>query len=154
LVTLTYVIGSIDILVNNGGALLNDYKLTPDGLESSFAANTLGTYYLTTLVIPSLKEGSRIITVSSGGMLTSRLSADVIDKGEAKHDGVKAYSLSKRAQVELTNFWAKANPNLHIYSMHPGWCDTPGSHYALLIRRCPNCATRIQKNYWIRTAYE
>lgn len=37
----------LDVLVNNAGALLNEQSKTSDGIDSNFAANTLGTYFLT-----------------------------------------------------------------------------------------------------------
>jgi len=26
----------------------------------------------------------------------------------------------------MTEVWAKANPKINFYVMHPGWADTPG----------------------------
>ena len=86
-------LGPVDILINNAGALCNDYTTTPDGVESSYALNALGTYLLTTLLIPKLNPGARVVTVSSGGMLTSCLVSNQMSKD--KYDGVKAYSLQK-----------------------------------------------------------
>ncbi len=49
----------------------------------------------------------------------------------SKWDGTIAYAFSKRAQIELTNYWAKKYPNIGFYSMHPGWSDTPGVEKSL-----------------------
>jgi dehydrogenase/reductase SDR family protein 12 len=45
----------LNILVNNAGTMINKRELTSEGIEKNFATNTLGTYYLTKLMIPLLK---------------------------------------------------------------------------------------------------
>ncbi|KAL3898518.1 MAG: hypothetical protein SGCHY_002690 [Lobulomycetales sp.] len=84
-------------------------------------------------MLPTLNKtpGSRIVTVSSGGMYTSKLDPTKLQMGRDTYDGVKAYADHKRAQVELTNYWAEENPAVLVYSMHPGWSDTPGVQTAL-----------------------
>lgn len=121
----------IDILINNAGALIVDRQVTPDGIEASFALNTLGTFSLTESLIPLLKKSqdARVVTVSSGGMYNASIST--LDLESQKHyDGTLAYAQQKRAQVELSNYWAKMYPlstcNISFYSMHPGWTKTPG----------------------------
>ncbi|XP_043927612.1 dehydrogenase/reductase SDR family member 12 isoform X2 [Protopterus annectens] len=46
---------SLNVLVNNAGCMVNQRELTEDGLEKNFATNTLGTYILTTALIPLLE---------------------------------------------------------------------------------------------------
>uniref|UniRef100_A0A6J0T8C3 Dehydrogenase/reductase SDR family member 12 isoform X3 n=1 Tax=Pogona vitticeps TaxID=103695 RepID=A0A6J0T8C3_9SAUR len=82
----------LNVLINNAGCMVNKRELTEDGLENNFATNTLGTYILTTLLLPLL----------------------------GKEDDARV-----RQQVVLTEQWAKAHPNIHFSSMHPGWADTP-----------------------------
>lgn len=117
----------IDILINNAGSLLGERQVTIDGIESSFALNTLGTYYLTERLMPLLEKSkdARVITVSSGGMYNAALSTVDLESAN-KYDGALAYAQQKRAQVELTNFWAAAFPKVKFYSMHPGWVKTAG----------------------------
>jgi len=64
-------IGSVDVLVNNAGALFADYKLSPDGFEMTFALNRLA-YFLLTQELQALVEktanehgAARIINVAS-----------------------------------------------------------------------------------------
>lgn len=88
----------LDILVNNAGCMVNERTETPDGIEANFATNTLGTYYLTKLLIPVLEksENSRVVTVSSGGMYNCAL--DVSDLQSAKlkkFDGTMVYAQNK-----------------------------------------------------------
>ncbi|KAJ3200186.1 Dehydrogenase/reductase SDR member 12, partial [Dinochytrium kinnereticum] len=87
----------INILVNNAGILPNERRETPDGIESTFATNTIGTYYLTKLLMPVLviSDSPRVISVSSGGMYNKRLDTGDLQSQRGKFDGVIAYAQTK-----------------------------------------------------------
>ena len=57
--------GSLDLLVNNAGIMAPPYARTADGFESQLATNHLGPFLLTGLLLPHLREGGRVVTVSS-----------------------------------------------------------------------------------------
>ncbi|XP_054691593.1 dehydrogenase/reductase SDR family member 12 isoform X3 [Grus americana] len=46
----------LNVLINNAGCMVNNRELTEDGLEKNFATNTLGTYILTTALLPLLEK--------------------------------------------------------------------------------------------------
>ncbi|GAA6225220.1 dehydrogenase/reductase SDR family member 12 isoform X1 [Lates japonicus] len=118
---------AVHVLINNAGCMVNQRELTEEGLEKNFATNTLGTYILTTALIPALKKAKdpRVVTVSSGGMLTQKLNTDDLQFEKGTFDGTMAYAQNKRQQVILTERWASQNKEIHFSSMHPGWADTP-----------------------------
>ncbi|XP_037646443.1 dehydrogenase/reductase SDR family member 12 [Sebastes umbrosus] len=118
---------AVHVLINNAGCMVNQRELTEDGLEKNFATNTLGTYVLTTALIPALKkaEDPRVVTVSSGGMLTQKLNVDDLQFEKGVFDGTAAYAQNKRQQVILTDRWASQHKDIHFSCMHPGWADTP-----------------------------
>ncbi|XP_034042657.1 dehydrogenase/reductase SDR family member 12 [Thalassophryne amazonica] len=118
---------TVHVLINNAGCMINQREVTEEGLEKNFATNTLGTYILTSALIPALKkvEDPRVITVSSGGMLTQRLNVDDLQFEKGTFDGTMAYAQNKRQQVILTEVWASQHKDIHFSSMHPGWADTP-----------------------------
>uniref|UniRef100_A0A3B4AM74 Uncharacterized protein n=1 Tax=Periophthalmus magnuspinnatus TaxID=409849 RepID=A0A3B4AM74_9GOBI len=99
---------ALNVLINNAGCMLYKRELNADGLEKSFATNTM-------------------ITVSSGGMLVQKLKTDDLQSENRYFDGVMVYAQNKRQQVVLTRQWAKAHPAIHFSVMHPGWVDTPVS---------------------------
>ncbi|XP_067419171.1 dehydrogenase/reductase SDR family member 12 isoform X2 [Emydura macquarii macquarii] len=113
--------------INNAGCMVNKRELTEDGLEKNFATNTLGTYILTTALLPLLEkeDDPRVITVSSGGMLVQKLDASDLQSANVTFDGTMVYAQNKRQQVVLTEQWAKVHKNIHFSAMHPGWADTP-----------------------------
>lgn len=118
---------TLHVLINNAGCMINQRELTEEGLEKNFATNTLGTYILTTALIPLLKKATdpRVITVSSGGMLTQKLDLENLQFEKGAFDGTMAYAQNKRQQVILTERWAAQHKDIHFSSMHPGWADTP-----------------------------
>lgn len=124
----------IHALVNNAGVMLHSRKQSADGIETNFATNSLGTFALTEMLRPALErsKGARVVTVSSGGMLTQGLEVDdfegtSLSKGDSI-DGSAQYSRSKRHQVAMTEYWARKYADSGIFwaSMHPGWAGTPG----------------------------
>lgn len=118
---------SVNVLINNAGCMVNQRELTEDGLEKNFATNTLGTFILTTALIPLLKKSKdpRVITVSSGGMLVQKLNLDDLQFEKGTFDGTMAYAQNKRQQVIMTDVWAQQHKEIHFSAMHPGWADTP-----------------------------
>ncbi|XP_038862943.1 dehydrogenase/reductase SDR family member 12 [Salvelinus namaycush] len=118
---------SIHVLINNAGCMVNQKELTEEGVEKNFATNTLGTFILTTALIPALKQAQdpRVITVSSGGMLVQKMNVDDLQSEKGTFDGTMAYAQNKRQQVILTERWASQHKEIHFSSMHPGWADTP-----------------------------
>lgn len=118
---------TLHVLINNAGCMINQRELTDEGLEKNFATNTLGTYILTKALIPLLKKATdpRVVTVSSGGMLTQKLDVENLQFEKGTFDGTMAYAQNKRQQVILTERWAAQHKEIHFSSMHPGWADTP-----------------------------
>lgn len=66
-------VGRVDVFVHNAGCMNNEYKENADGIESNYATNVLGVYYLTQRMVPLLHKKSRVIIVSSGGMYSQPL---------------------------------------------------------------------------------
>jgi dehydrogenase/reductase SDR family member 12 len=124
----------LDVLVHNAGALSASYHRTVDGFEATYASQVLGPHVVTTGLLELLRAGTspRVITVSSGGMYAERLDLDGVQMPADSYDGVRAYARAKRAQVVLTQQWARRFPGaIQFHSMHPGWADTAGVQDAL-----------------------
>ncbi|SMX34736.1 NAD-dependent epimerase/dehydratase family protein [Actibacterium lipolyticum] len=93
----------IDILVNNAGAAYAAHELTEDGVEKSFALNTLAPFMLTQLLAEPLKSAgaSRIVSVSSGAHENAPI--DLSDLHSAKsYMPFDAYGKSKSGLVMFT----------------------------------------------------
>lgn len=109
---------SLDVLINNAGIMLdhgNALALTQESLEKTFATNTFGPVSVIQAFLQFLKEGSRIINVSSGlGSLTEM----------AEYSA--AYSISKTALNAVTRQFAAAlkGKGIAVNSVCPGWVKT------------------------------
>ncbi|KAK5928923.1 hypothetical protein CgunFtcFv8_010201 [Champsocephalus gunnari] len=118
---------TLNVLINNAGAILSEREVNTEGLEKSFATNVLGVYILTKSLIPLLEKSPdpRVITVSSGGMLVQKLRTGNLQSERGRFDGTMVYAQHKRQQVVMTEQLAKTHTNIHFSVMHPGWVDTP-----------------------------
>ncbi len=125
----------IDVLVNNVGVLLDRFELTAEGLETSFVTNLLSHFVLTEGLHAAARfaHGAAVINMSSGGMYGSPLRlAEMAANNGQDYDGMAAYAMHKRAQVELTRAWNRRwQGSPRGYAMHPGWADTAGVQTAL-----------------------
>ena len=120
----------VDVLINNVGILNNQFHLTHEGYEQSYAVNLLGHYILTeTLILgDAMVSGGTVVNMASGGLYNVPLNLDYLNQSEDGYDGVAAYASHKRAQLALSDYWRNKYPeaNLSFYTMHPGWADTDG----------------------------
>ncbi len=127
--------GTVDVLVHNVGVMCHEFVRTKEGLELGFATNLLGHFVLDQGLRRggALREGSAIISMSSGGMYGAALDLNALQATDAAHhDGFTAYAQHKRAQVELTHYWNSLGPGQpRAWVMHPGWVDTDGVRSAL-----------------------
>ncbi|MGI9597643.1 MAG: SDR family NAD(P)-dependent oxidoreductase, partial [Acidimicrobiales bacterium] len=73
----------IDLLINNAGVMACPPALTEQGVERQWATNHLGHFALTGLLLPSLTDGARVVTISSlaadGGDLSRPIMTNLDD---------------------------------------------------------------------------
>ena len=117
----------IDILINNAGARYNEFQTNGEGIERTFAANHLGHFLLTLLLLDLLKASpaARIIHVSSD--VHAAYTADFEGASEAAgYDRKAAYGRSKLANLLFTYELARrlAGGNITSNALHPGGVAT------------------------------
>ena len=127
---LTSRVWALDVLIHNAGVLPPTRTETADKHEVTLATHVLGPVLLTECLVPILgvAEDPRVILMSSGGMYTQSLPTDDPEYLDGHYSGVRAYARTKRMQVARTPILARrlAGQHIRVYSMHPGWADTPG----------------------------
>lgn len=91
---LTERLGTIDILINNAGSLINKpfIETTTADLAEMLESNVISHFKMIQHVLPLLKSGSHIVNVGSMGGF----------QGSVKFAGLSAYSASKAALHTLT----------------------------------------------------
>jgi NAD(P)-dependent dehydrogenase (short-subunit alcohol dehydrogenase family) len=119
----------IDVLVNNAGIVLSERRLTPDGLEETFAVNHLGPFLLTGLLLDRLEAGApaRVVNVASTAHKGARHGLDFDDlQSERHYSAMPVYSKSKLANIYFTTELARrlAGTGVTANCLHPGTVAT------------------------------
>ena len=102
----------IDLVVNNASVLGPSplppvADLEPAALEEILRANVIGPLGLIRLALPHMREGGRIVNVTS-------------DAAVEPYEGWGGYGASKAALEQLTRILAAERPDLRVYSVDPG----------------------------------
>ena len=138
----------LHLLINNAGfcnLFAKEIALTPAGIEDTFAANHLGPFLLTNLLLDKVKASapSRIINLSSNAHGFAEYPIDLDDINHTKQPVFKtltAYSHAKLANILHARELAERLRSLdvHAVSVHPGAVRTQG----------------VQKQFESTSAYE
>lgn len=93
----------LDVLINNAGVMMPPYTKTEDGFELQFAANYLGHFLLTGLLLDHLTKtpNSRIVNLSSIAHKSGKINFDDL-QSENNYSASGAYSQSKLACLMFT----------------------------------------------------
>lgn len=117
----------LDVLINNAGVFMNDYKLTVDGFETTIAVNHFAPFLLTNRLLPLLKQSSdaRVITLSSVAHLRGKMYFDNIHL-TGNFSGYRAYAQSKLANVLFAYEFSKrySKDGVKSNAVHPGVITT------------------------------
>ncbi|MFF7341132.1 oxidoreductase [Streptomyces sp. NPDC008163] len=119
----------LDVLVNNAGVMAPPRTLSPQGHEVQFAANHLGHFALTGLLLDLLAAGTgpRVVTVSSPNHRKAHLYFDDLT-GERRYSPMGYYNQSKLANAvfghELHRRLTEAGSPVRSLLAHPGYTAT------------------------------
>ncbi|KAJ5810304.1 uncharacterized protein N7503_002522 [Penicillium pulvis] len=126
-------IGPIHVLINNAGVMACPYTPVEEWkdkrgspVELQFAANHLGHFLLTTLLMDRIRQsgpGARVVNVSAASHRFSAVNLDDLNftNGAIYHPW-RAYAQSKSAIILITKALASRIPSeeVTILSLHPG----------------------------------
>ena len=113
----------IDVLINNAGAIFSDRRVTPEGLELTFALNHMAYFMLTEALRDKLVASAPARIVSTGSNAHERANLDFSDLQSAKgYGGFKVYGRSKLANILFTRELARrlAGTEVTTNCLHPG----------------------------------
>ncbi len=122
---------TIDVLVNNAGAVFLEREVTAEGLERTFALNHLQYFTLTLLLLDQLAAAatsgapSRVVSVSSRAHKDARLDIDDL-QGNRNYGGWRAYANSKLCNILFTRALARRMDPRKVVAhvLHPGVVST------------------------------
>ena len=112
----------VDVLINNAGGSFKKASLTSDGVETTFALNTLGAFVLERELHGALaKVKGRVVNLSTGMLDRFPLDADDIIAPK-KYSGFSQYGRVKQASVMMTVEQAKRfeKDGVSAVALHPG----------------------------------
>jgi NAD(P)-dependent dehydrogenase (short-subunit alcohol dehydrogenase family) len=113
----------IDALINNAGALFAERRVTPEGLELTFALNHMAYFVLTEALREKLVASAPARIVSTASNAHERASLDFDDLQSAKgYRGFEVYGRSKLANILFTRELARrlAGTGVTANCLHPG----------------------------------
>ncbi len=116
---------SLDVLVNNAGAVFANKQLSADGFELTFALNHLSVFLLTNLLKEQLvaADQGRVVTVSSIAHRGADLNFADLDGQKGSYSAWRAYQRSKLANILFTRELADRWRETHVTAncLHPGF---------------------------------
>lgn len=114
----------LSVLVNNAGTYEKSRRISPDGIEVTFAVNYIAPFLLTHELLPLLKKSapSRIVNVASIAHRDIRQIDWENLQGEKNYDAFSAYALSKFADITFTYTLAGKLGTSRVTAncLHPG----------------------------------
>jgi NAD(P)-dependent dehydrogenase (short-subunit alcohol dehydrogenase family) len=131
---------SLDVLVNNAGAVYSRRQLSEDGIELTWAVNHLAAFLLTNLLLPRLIDSApaRIITTSSAAHSGAEIPFDDL-RGDRSYStmGFGRYGQTKLANILFTRALAKrlVGTGVTTNCFHPGFVGTGFNHNNGLLMR-------------------
>jgi NAD(P)-dependent dehydrogenase (short-subunit alcohol dehydrogenase family) len=115
-----------DAIIANAGVMACPQGKTQDGFETQFGTNHLGHFVLVNKLVPLLKSGGRIVTLSSAGHQQSDVDLDDPNFERTPYHPFTAYGRSKTANI----LYAVAldsrlkGRGVRATSIHPGGIQT------------------------------
>ncbi len=149
---------SIDVLINNAG-VAGRRGLTPDGFELAFGVNHVGHAAWTLALLPLVRRGGRVITLSSNAHYRSDgIDWQAVLRRTRSLTGMAEYATSKLANVLFASELARRRPDLVSVAVHPGvvdtaiWAPIPRLVRPLVVRDALTAQQGAEPSVWAATA--
>ena len=123
----------VDVLINNAGAVFSDRRVTPEGLELTFALNHMAYVLMTAALRETLVASAPARIVSTSSAAHIGMSLDFSDlQGARGYRGLRAYGRSKLANILFTRELARrlAGTGVTANCLHPGVVATRFGDFA------------------------
>jgi NAD(P)-dependent dehydrogenase (short-subunit alcohol dehydrogenase family) len=120
-----------DVIIANAGVMACPQGKTQDGFETQFGTNHLGHFVFINRLVPLLKSGARVVTLSSAGHQISDVDIEDPNFERTPYQAFAAYGRSKTANI----LYAVALDNrlkgrgVRATSIHPGGIQTELSRH-------------------------
>ncbi|MGE4430993.1 MAG: SDR family NAD(P)-dependent oxidoreductase [Sphingobium sp.] len=121
----------LDIIIANAGVMAMPFGLTKDGFEMHLGTNHLGHFVLVNRLVPLLRDGSRVISLTSGGHRAGDVDLDDPNFEQTPYNDRAAYGRSKTANSLFAVEFDRRHRDrgIRAVAVHPGTIDTPLSRH-------------------------
>ena len=121
-----------DVVIANAGVMaLPERRETVDGFEMQFGTNHLGHFVLVNRIAPLIKDGGRVVMLSSAGHRYSDVNLDDPGFANTEYTPFRAYGRSKTANILFAVEFDRRHRDrgVRAAAVHPGGIQTELSRH-------------------------
>jgi NAD(P)-dependent dehydrogenase (short-subunit alcohol dehydrogenase family) len=122
----------LDVVIANAGVMATPFGHTADGFETQFGTNHLGHFVLVNRIASLIRDGGRLINLSSAGHRYSNVDLDDPNFERTPYEPFVAYGRSKTANILFAVAFDKRHRDRSVRAaaVHPGGIRTELGRYA------------------------
>src|SRR6201993_3172258 len=115
-----------DVVIANAGVMATPFGHTADGFETQFGTNHLGHFVLVNRIAPLMREGARLVNLSSSGHRYSDVDLDDPGFERTSYEPFVAYGRSKTANILFAVEFDRRHKarGVRATAVHPGGLKT------------------------------
>ncbi len=121
-----------DVVIANAGVMATPFGHTADGFETQFGTNHLGHFVLVNRIASLIRDGGRLINLSSAGHRYSNVDLEDPNFERTPYEPFVAYGRSKTANILFAVAFDKRHRDrgVRAAAVHPGGIRTELGRYA------------------------
>src|ERR1700741_1089883 len=122
---------AFDVVIANAGVMATPFGHTLDGFETQFGTNHLGHFVLVNRIASLIRDGGRLINLSSAGHRYSNVDLDAPHFEHTTYEPFVAYGRSKTANILFAVAFDKRHRGrgVRAAAVHPGVIKTELARY-------------------------
>ena len=122
---------AFDVVIANAGVMATPFGHTADGFETQFGTNHLGHFVLVNRIASLIRDGGRLINLSSSGHRFSNVDLGDPNFERTPYDPFVAYGRSKTANILFAVAFDKRHRSrgVRAAAVHPGGIQTELGRY-------------------------
>jgi len=122
---------AFDVVIANAGVMATPFGHTADGFETQFGTNHLGHFVLVNRIASLIRNGGRLINLSSSGHRYSNVDVDDPNFEHTPYEPFGAYGRSKTANILFAVAFDKRHRDrgIRAAAVHPGGIRTELGRY-------------------------
>jgi NAD(P)-dependent dehydrogenase (short-subunit alcohol dehydrogenase family) len=115
-----------DLVIGNAGVMATPFERTADGFETQFGTNHLGHFVFVNRIAPLIRDGGRVVMLSSSGHRGGDVNIEDPNFETAKYNPWAAYARSKTANVLFAVEFDRRHRarGIRACAVHPGRIGT------------------------------